>query len=128
MVLTYLGVDYSEAEISQILRTQGWGTPSYAIQRLDSSDIQVVYREWSISELLSALDAERPIIVFVRTGFIDYYQADFAHAVVVVAGNRDQQFWIQDPYQPTGPKTVSWDGLLAAWAEFGYRGAILLRK
>lgn len=128
MALAYLGLSYSEAEVSQILGAQEWGTPSFAIQRLAGLEIEVLYREWSISELLSSLTAQRPMITFVRTGFLDYYQDDFAHAVVVVGAIQDQQFWIHDPNQPSGPVTVSWDGLLAAWGEFGYRGAVLLKK
>jgi hypothetical protein len=73
---------------------------------------------------LSILNTKQPVIAFVRTGFLDYYQEDFAHAVVVGA-SPEEYFWIQDPIQQTGPVSVSWNGLLAAWAEFGYRGAVL---
>jgi ABC-type bacteriocin/lantibiotic exporter with double-glycine peptidase domain len=128
MVLAYLGLEYSEAEISRVLGTQEYGTPSFAVQRLTKLQIQVIYREWSISEFSSALDAGQPVIIFVRTGFLDYWQEDFAHAVVVVGVVQDQQFWVHDPARSTGPLVVSWNGLLAGWAEFGYRGATLLKK
>jgi hypothetical protein len=36
-----------------------------------------------------------------------------------------QRFWINDPAREQASLTVSWDGLLAAWAEFDYRGATL---
>lgn len=125
MVLAYLGIERSEDDVNQELGAQEFGTPGFAIQRLTGPGLQVVYREWSVSELLSTLAAEQPVIVFVRTGFLDYWQADFAHAVVVIGAIEDQQFWVQDPARPTGPVVVSWNGLLAAWAEFGYRGAVL---
>jgi len=48
--------------------------------------------------------------------------------MVLVGANQDQNFWVHDPVQLTGPITVSWHGLLAAWSEFNYRGAILLKK
>jgi hypothetical protein len=118
----------SEADLGRMLGTQEWGTPSFAIQRLAGSTVEVIYQEWSISELLSSLTTKQPVIAFVRTGFLEYYPEDFGHAVVVVGATQDQQFWIYDPAQPTGPTPVSWNGLLAAWAEFGYRGAVLLKK
>jgi len=128
MALAHLGFDRTEAEISQILGTEDWGTPSFAIKRLASPDIEVSYQEWSISELLAILTAGQPVIAFVRTGFLEYYQEDFAQAVVIVGANPNKTFWLQDPAQTNGPIEVSWDGLLAAWAEFGYRGAVLTRK
>lgn len=128
IVLAYLGIERTEAEISQALGAQEFGTPSFAIQRLTGPGLQAIYREWSVSELLSALAAKQPVIVFVRTGFLDYWQEDFAHAVVVIGAIQDQQFWVQDPARPTGPVIVSWNGLLAAWAEFAYRGAVIFKQ
>lgn len=118
MVLAYLGINRSEPEISRTLGTQLWGTPSFAIQRLADAKIEVVYREWSVSDLIATLTAEQPVITFVRTGFPDYYQDDFAHTVVATGVSQDKQFWIHDPLQVAGPVVVSWNGLLAAWAEF----------
>lgn len=125
MVLSYLGLEYSEDEISRILGSQEFGTPSSAVQKLTTLGLEVVYREWSISQLLSSLDTEQPVILFVRTGFLDHWQEDVAHAVVVVGAEKDQRFWLYDPALPTGPLSVSWNGLLAAWAEFEYRGTAI---
>lgn len=128
MVLAYLGIKRSEAQVRKALGAEAWGTPTFAIQRLASAKLEIIYREWSIAELLSTLTAGQPVIVFVRTGFLGYYSEDFAHALVVVGASPEQQFWVHDPGQPSGPIIVAWDGLLAAWAEFGYRGAALLKK
>jgi hypothetical protein len=87
--------------------------------------LDVVYCEWTIPQLLSVLEAEQPIILFVRTGFLDYWQQDVAHAVVIVGVEEKQRFWLYDPALSAGPVQVSWNGLLAAWAEFGYRVAII---
>jgi len=125
MVLAYLGLERSEAKVSRTLGAQEFGTPSFAVQRLAAPGLQVIYREWSISQLLVALDAGQPVILFVRTGFLDHWQEDVAHAVVVVGAEEKRQFWLHDPVLPTGPLSVSWNGLLAAWAEFGYRGTTI---
>jgi hypothetical protein len=92
---------------------------------LTALGLEVVYREWSIPQLLAVLAAGQPIILFVRTGFLDYWQEDVAHAVVVVGAEENQRFWLHDPALTTGPLSVSWNGLLAAWAEFEYRGAVI---
>lgn len=125
MTLAYLGIEKPEQEVSKLLGSQEFGTPSFAVLQLTKVGLQVAYRSWSTAELLASLSAGSPMIVFVRTGFLDYSQEDFAHALVVVGGEDEKNFWVQDPAHPSGPISVSWNGLLAAWAEFDYRGAIL---
>jgi ABC-type bacteriocin/lantibiotic exporter with double-glycine peptidase domain len=125
MLLAYLGIERSEAEVSQVLGAQDCGTPSFAIQRLVALGIQVTYRQWSLPALASALTSKQPVIIFVRTGFLDHWTKDVAHAVVIVGFEKEQRFWINDPAREQAPLAVSWDGLLAAWAEFDYRGAAL---
>lgn len=125
MVLAHLGLERSENDVSHVLGAQPFGTPSFAVRRLGAWGLDVVYREWTIPQLLSVLEAEQPIILFVRTGFLDYWQQDVAHAVVIVGVEEKQRFWLYDPALSAGPVKASWNGLLAAWAEFGYRGAII---
>jgi hypothetical protein len=125
MVLTHLGLERSEAEVSRMLGAQEFGAPSFAVRRLIAEGLQVTYGEWSVAQLVTVLEAERPVILFVRTGFLDYWQEDVAHAVVVVGVKEREQFWVHDPALPDGPRAVSWNGLLAAWAEFGYRAALI---
>jgi ABC-type bacteriocin/lantibiotic exporter with double-glycine peptidase domain len=127
MVLAYLGLELTEAEVSQTLGAQEFGTPSFAVQQLTALNVQVTYREWSVAQLLDALRAKAPVLVFVRTAFLDHWTNDVAHAVVIVGATENQQFWIHDPAWPAGPQAVSWDGLLAAWAEFSYRGAVITK-
>jgi len=125
MVLANLAIDLSEEEISRIIGASDFGTPSFAIQKLATLNLQVDYREWTVPALLSALTEHKPVIIFVRTGFMDYWESDFAHAIIVVGAILDERFWVYDPAQADSPLSVSWDGLLAAWAEFGYRGATI---
>ena len=125
MVLAYLGIERAEAEVSRVLGAQEYGTPSLAIQRLAGLGVQVTYRQWPLPELMTTLTSKQPVIVFVRTGFLGYWTEDVAHAVVIVGVEEGQRFWINDPAREQAPLTVSWDGLLAAWAEFDYRGATL---
>lgn len=125
MILAYFGHEREEADVGRILGARKYGTPSSAIERLNDSEIEVIYQPWSAVELFSMFEAGNPAIVFVRTIFLDYCQEDYAHALVVVGGSPDQQFWIQDPARQAGPISVSWDGVLAAWSEFDYHGAVV---
>jgi ABC-type bacteriocin/lantibiotic exporter with double-glycine peptidase domain len=125
MVLAHCGLEFAEDKVSQVLGAQEFGVPSFAVVRLATLNLQVTYREWSTPQLLANLHAETPMIVFVRTAFLDHWTEDVAHAIVVVGAVENQQFWIHDPALPTGPVAVSWDGLLAAWTEFGCRGAVI---
>jgi len=125
MVLAYQGAEHTEQEISKILGTRKMGTPCYAVKRLAGWGYQVEYRSWSKRELLSVLDQGQPMIVFVQTIFLGYWQENVAHAIVVVGITDDQEFWVHDPAQSHGPLRVSQNGLLAAWGEFGYKGAVV---
>lgn len=94
---------------------------------MTSLGYHVEYREWSIPQVLELLQADTPLIIFVRTAFLEYWTKDVAHAIVLVGAEAHQSFSVHDPALPGGPQTVSWDGILAAWAEFGYRGAAITR-
>lgn len=125
MVLAYWGLQRSETAIRRILGTRAFGTPTFAVEHLRQWDVQIIYREWTVPQLLTALEMGQPVILFLRTGFLDHWQQDVAHAVVLVDYEENQRFWLHDPALSTGPVAVSWNGVLAAWAEFGYRGAAL---
>ena len=128
MVLHYLGMELEEATIGRTLGAKPYGTPSSAILRLNDAGLEVIYQRWSTAEVAVMLQTGHPIIVFVRTIFLGYYHQDFAHAVVIVASDAERHFFVQDPAQPAGPTKVHWDGLLAAWAEFDYYGAVIRRQ
>jgi ABC-type bacteriocin/lantibiotic exporter with double-glycine peptidase domain len=127
MVVAHLGITLSEAEISRVLGARDFGAPSFAIQQLTSLGFQVIYREWSIPQAVDTLHDGIPLIIFVRTAFLEYWNKDVAHAVILIDAEENQRFWLHDPALSNSPTTVSWDGLLAAWAEFGYRGAQISR-
>jgi hypothetical protein len=125
MVLAGIDLTYSEAVLSRILGTDEVGTPSFAITQLSVLRLDVEYRTWSITQLTATLDMGQPVIAFVTTNFLDHWEIATAHAVVIVGIETGQRVWIHDPFLPVGPTAVSWDGMLAAWFEFEYRGATL---
>lgn len=125
MILAHLGMNMPEAEVAKTLGAKPFGTPSFAINKLRDLGLIIDYREWSVAEVVSALDKNKSVLIFVRTGFLEYWQEDVAHALIIVGLELERHFWVNDPAQLDAPVSVSWDGLLAAWAEFGYRGATL---
>lgn len=127
MILDDLGLYFTETQISHILGTREGGTPGYAVKNLATVGLRATYQSWSISQLLVALDQGRPVILFVRTGFLDHWKEDLAHAVVAVGYQEEQAFLIHDPALVAGPTAVSWNGLLAAWIEFRYRATTIER-
>ena len=52
MVLTHLGLERSEAEVSQMLSAREFGTPSFAVRRLITEGLRVTYSEWSVAQRL----------------------------------------------------------------------------
>ncbi|MBI4670415.1 MAG: C39 family peptidase [Chloroflexi bacterium] len=84
MVLASLGMNLAEPEIANILGTQDYGTPSFAIRQLTILGANVNYHEWSVAQLLAELEAKHPVILFVHTGFLDHWTIDVAHAIVAV--------------------------------------------
>jgi ABC-type bacteriocin/lantibiotic exporter with double-glycine peptidase domain len=128
MVLAGIGKSYSESKLSQVLATDEAGTPSFAITKLSKLSLDVDYRIWSVAQLAVTLTDHHLVIAFVQAGFLDHWEVDAAHAVVIVGIEIDRCFWLHDPVLAVGPTAVSWDGMLAAWFEFAYRGATLQRK
>ncbi|MBE7528711.1 MAG: hypothetical protein HND44_02205 [Chloroflexi bacterium] len=128
MMLAHSAVLLSESEVAKVLEAKSYGAPSFAIKKLRKPGFTVNYREWSITEVTTALAGNKPVLIFVRTGFLEYWPEDVAHAVIIVGVEQDRQFWVNDPARADAPIAVSWDGLLAAWGEFGYRGATISKK
>jgi uncharacterized protein YvpB len=85
MVLGYLGQDVGEDELAAQL-----GTPGQRLLRLDSPTLRVSFDPLTLLLVYDRLNAGIPVIALVRTAFLDYWQADLAHAVVVVG--YDEQY------------------------------------
>ncbi len=84
MILDRLKIHFDEDRLVELLGTRNFGTPGFAIKRLETIGVQLNYGECNIPNLLAILDSGIPIILFVRTGFLDDWKEDVAHAVVLV--------------------------------------------
>ena len=128
MVLAGMGRMYSEAELDTAMGGFGTGIPSFAVQRLSQLDLEVAYGQWALPHLYEVLQRTIPVIAFVNTLFLDSWNIETAHAVVIVGVDAQSKFWIHDPEAWSGPTPISWDGFLAAWFEFDHRGATIQEK
>jgi ABC-type bacteriocin/lantibiotic exporter with double-glycine peptidase domain len=124
MVLRYLGQEVSEAELAAQLGTTELGTPGNRLLRLSSSTLHVDFGPLTLSLVYNKLNAGTPIITLARTLFLDYWQADLAHAVVVV-GYDDEYLLLNDPEFEDAPQRATPDGFLAAWGEFDHLAGII---
>jgi uncharacterized protein YvpB len=89
--------------------------------------LQVEFGPLTLSLVYDRLNAGTPVIALVRTLFLDYWQADLAHAVVVV-GYDDQHLLLNDPALQDAPQRATPTGFLAAWGEFDYLCGTIVRR
>jgi len=127
MVLSYLGREVSEAKLASRLGTTELGTPGRRLLRLGSRRLRVVYGPLTLPLVYDRLDAGTPVIALVRTLFLDYWQTDLAHAVVVV-GYGDRHLFLNDPVFDDAPQRATPTGFLAAWGEFDYLCGTISRR
>ncbi len=127
MVLSYLGQEISEAKLASRLGTTELGTPGNRLLRLSSSSLHVDFGPLTLPLIYDRLNDGTPIIILVRTLFLDYWQDDMAHAIVVV-GYNDQHLLVNDPEFDKAPQQATPTGFLAAWGEFDYLSAIIRKR
>lgn len=102
--------------------------PSSNIRRLKSSSIEVIYAtEAALFDVAQWLEQKVPVIAFVQTAQLDYWQKRPAqHAVLIVAIDSNSVYLL-DPARNADIVTVAIDEFLLAWdeMEFGY---VAIRK
>lgn len=124
MVLSHLGDERTEANLSQLLGTKAYGTPIRNAARLreDGYDVQVL--QITRKDLESILEAGTPVIVRAWTTMLGYWDVTTSHVVVVV-GYDDSFVFINDPAFSNAPQQVVCDAFLAAWAEYDETAVII---
>lgn len=101
-----------------------WGVPASAIRRLSQWGWDVDYGRGARVDLTQWLQREIPVIVFVRTDFLEYSKTDVGHAVIIVSMT-DEQVHVHDPVMQEAPVSVSRIGFEAAWTEMDYGYAVV---
>jgi len=127
MVLAYLGEEHSQAELVRKLGTRSHiGTPHRNINRLRSATIDVRYAAEGTVETLHAYLAQRlPVIVFVQTAELPYWNGRTSRHALVIVGETETVVWLLDPAMPSDPISVMWGDFLLAWEEMDATYAML---
>lgn len=126
MILEYLGVSASEADLVRRLRIKiPVGTPFPMIERLRSRRIDVHLGALTETQLRHLLEQNRPVICRLWTVMLPYWNDENISHVAVVVGYDDQRVYLNDPAFPNAPQPVLWDGFLAAWEEYDRMTAII---
>ena len=124
MGLDYLDVEIPYSRLLQLLRVKSFGAPASNIRLLEQLSLTASYRVTNMAGLEGLLASGQPVIVFVRTGELPYwnYQAD--HALVVV-GFDEEHIFVNDPYFDEAPIPVPRGDFELAWLERDYFYAVI---
>jgi hypothetical protein len=124
MVLAHLQQPVLESQISELFEAAETGTPASRILRVERWGSKVIYGSTTFEELRAWLTQDIPPIALVHTQFLDYWNENTPHAVVVVGIDGDR-IYLNDPAFDTAPQIASLDGFLAAWIEMDEAAAII---
>jgi ABC-type bacteriocin/lantibiotic exporter with double-glycine peptidase domain len=116
MVLAHYGDSRTEAELRSLLDTHSTGTRAGNLMRLSGPALEVYLRSSNLAELQKVLADQQPVIVFVKTGSLEYWRMDIFHTAVLI-GLDTTTAALNDPYFATGPQTTSLQSFEKAWAE-----------
>jgi ABC-type bacteriocin/lantibiotic exporter with double-glycine peptidase domain len=115
MVLAYYGSIHAEDELRQLLQTGPRGTPARNAASVASLGFEVEVRFSNTVELMGALLAGTPPIVYVDTQYLDYWSVGCAHVAVLV-GMDVGGVSLNDPAFDSAPQKASLASFLQAWA------------
>jgi ABC-type bacteriocin/lantibiotic exporter with double-glycine peptidase domain len=124
MVLAYYGDFRTEDELRALLDTRVTGTRAGNLMRLSGPAFEVHLRPSNLAEVQRVLAESRPAIVFLKTGFLEYWSMDIFHTVVLT-GLDAVAAALHDPYFATAPQTTSLQSFEKAWAATGQFAAFL---
>jgi hypothetical protein len=104
MVLAHYGQVCGEVELRSLLDTKPTGTRAGNLIRLSSSAFEVHLGSSNLVELQQVLANNQPAIVFVKTGFLEYWSMDIFHTAVLI-GLDTTNVALHDPYFATAPQS-----------------------
>ncbi len=124
MALARLGITISQNELNRLFDLTPAGVPVPRLKRLEQYGVQVTIQQGDQVDLLQAIDRGVPLIVFVRTASLSYWDVDTQHALLV-SGYDGSDLLLNDPAFPDAPQRVSVGEFMLAWDEFDNTYALL---
>ncbi|MCP4426532.1 MAG: hypothetical protein GY803_18725, partial [Chloroflexi bacterium] len=114
MALVYLNHPVDYPDLLQLLKIKPFGAPASNIRLLEQLNLSATYRITDMAGLESMLAQGQPVIVFVRTGELTYWDYGTDHALVVV-GYDAASIYVNDPNFVEAPIAVPRGDFELAW-------------
>ena len=127
MVLHYIGFSISYEDLLRRLRVQWYGAAASNLLSLESLGIEVLFQHGTLAELSKYLAEDSPVIVFVKTGDLPYWDQNLPHAMVVV-GLGEVHVYVNDPAFTSAPIPIPRGDFELAWLERDEFYAVLKRR
>ncbi len=100
------------------------GAPFRNLRFLESLGLSVCIEQGEIATLLSHLERGLPVLAFLDTAQLSFWNQATAHAVVVV-GIEDDSIYVNDPAWAQAPKEISVAEFELAWLDLDQFFAII---
>jgi ABC-type bacteriocin/lantibiotic exporter with double-glycine peptidase domain len=126
MVLSYLNHQINYPQLLDLLKIRPYGAPAGNIRLLENQNLTVTYQVTDMAGMEAMLKSGNPVIVFMRTSELPYWDYATDHALVVV-GFDESNIYINDPYFDNAPITVPRDEFELAWLERDYYYATITK-
>ena len=128
MILASYGEEYSEDELSKLLKSRDFGTHAPNITFLERIGYHVQFGSSTLETIQRELALGHGVIAFVLADFLSWTRYSGLHAVVVVEQISETLLMIHDPSAEAGPQAVSREEFLLAWGEFDNSAAFIWRN
>ena len=128
MILASYGEEYSEDELSKLLKSRDFGTHARNITLLERIGYRVQFGPSTLEAVQRELTLEHRVIAFVLADFLSWAQFSGLHAVVIVEQISETTLMVHDPAEAKGPQAVGRDEFLLAWSEFDNSAAFIWRE
>ena len=130
MVFAYLGIEHTQEELARTLGMfADYGVPASHLLKFRSKRIRVVFEtEGNINDLRHCLGRQEPVIAFVQTEFLNYWEAQVAQHAVLIVGAAEKLIYLLDPAKTEQVITVTTDEFLLAWDEMEFAYAVITRS
>lgn len=119
MVLAYLNVSVDYSQLLLLLKIKPFGAPARNIKSLEQLNLKTSYQYTDMVGLEELLNQGQPLIVFVRTNELPYWDYETDHAIVVI-GFDESNVFANDPHFVDAPMTIPRGDFELAWLERDY--------
>ncbi len=127
MVLDYWQIPYDYRALLRLLRTEEAGAALSNVRFVARLGVLVELRTGTLTDLRAYLQQGIPVIAFLSTGMLSYWEYETGHAVTVI-GIDDETIVVHDPHLAEPAKYIPVIEFEAAWIELDEQYAVIRRR